>query len=100
MINEITIDSFSEDESIEITYMECQMKTLHIHKVKKSKYKKYMKSIRDPFSIILKANKEVFFNQGYYDFNYKDMKGLELFMTPVLSMSGDEDNFYYEIIFS
>lgn len=100
MIDKIDINTFSENNEIEICYNENESKSLDIHRIEKSKYPKYKESARDPFSIILKGNKEVFFNQGYYDFNYKDIVGLELFVTPVLAAEGDDDNFYYQIVFS
>lgn len=100
MSKKIEMTNFTKGENIKINYSDSRSKDLSIYEVLKSKYPKYIESAIDPFSIILKANKEVFFNQGYYEFEYKSIGDVELFMTPILPASGDEDNFYYEIVFS
>lgn len=100
MLETIIVDWFNSTEKVNVYFGEQAYAILEIYKVKKSPYPKYKESAREAFSLIIKGSKELFFNQGYYDFEHKKTGKLELYMSPIMAAEGDEDNFYYEIIFS
>lgn len=100
MLETIEFNWFKEQEKVNIYFDENSCAILEIYKVKKSPYPKYKESARDPFSVIIRGSKELFFSQGYYDIEHPKTGRVELYMAPILSAEGDDINFYYEIVFS
>ena len=100
MLDTVELEWFKCGEIIKIHFDEASCALLEIYKVKKSPYPKYNESVRDPFSVIIRGAKALFFSQGYYDIEHIHIGKVEVYMTPIIAAEGDDINFYYEIMFT
>lgn len=100
MLDKICFDWFNEKEFLRIYFNEIDFLDLEIHSIKKGKHKRLYEDMRDPFSLILKGDKSIFFNQGYYNFEHNSTGVVELYMVPILGPVKNGNFYYYEISFS
>lgn len=99
-IEDIKYEHFKEKTPIKICIDANNFFELQIYAVKKSKFQKYKKEAKEPFSLILCGDKSFNFLEGYYDIEYDDMGLMELHMSRILPPEDSESLNFYQISFS
>ncbi|MCX7922338.1 MAG: hypothetical protein N3B21_10080 [Clostridia bacterium] len=99
MIETFTMQTFAEGDAFKVYYGDEQFVEMVLYKALEGK-NKLPSMFRKPFSLIFKAAREVFFNQGVYKIEHEKVGCFEICITPTVSPDGGQEAFYYEACFN